>query len=238
MLLVIAYIGKSQQCIKTCVQEHRCGDKAIKHVLLPNQATATTTPLTHSQGSTTCLLSASLAKKSITSYQPPMLSQPNPMCVAIKDTPPPPPIGLSMHLRMWVPSKVSNKDCVTIAPQPPIVNFEDLPPAPKILSYQRATTDTRLNARQENCSALACHLVAYMKHLKFNTKAEVAELSSLYQDQHTLALKHHQSCQNGKHKSLPIVRGRAHHHLAKFCKHAQMKDDSKPQEWTVWHMQL
>jgi hypothetical protein len=125
---------------------------------------------------------------------------------------------------------VSNKDCVTIAPQPPIVNFEDLPPAPKILSYQRATTDTRLNARQENCSALACHLVAYMKHLKFNTKAEVAELSSLYQDQHTLALKHHQSCQNGKHKSLPIVRGRAHHHLAKFCKHAQMKDDSKPQE--------
>jgi hypothetical protein len=97
------------------------------------------------------------------------------MCVVIKDAPPLPPIGLTIHLRNQTPSDVSDTTPITIAQQPPIVHFENLPPTPKISFYARATTINHLNAQQENCSALTFHLFAQVKHLRFNTKAEVAE---------------------------------------------------------------
>jgi hypothetical protein len=72
---------------------------------------------------------------------------------------------------------VSNLDHPVVAtPQPPIVNFDDLPTTPEIPFYARAIIATpNLDARQDNCSALACHLFAHVKNLEFNTKAEVAE---------------------------------------------------------------
>jgi hypothetical protein len=36
-------------------------------------------------------------------------------------------------------------------------------------------TRHRLDAKQENCSALACYLFAHAKNIKFKTKAEIAE---------------------------------------------------------------
>jgi hypothetical protein len=111
--------------------------------------------------------------QSIASYQD--LPQTNPMCVVIKDAPPLPPIGLTMYLRNRTASDVSNIDPVTIVQQPSIVHFEILPPTLKIPFYARATTINHLNTQQENCSALAHHLFAHVKHLRFDTKAEVAE---------------------------------------------------------------
>ncbi len=134
----------------------------------------TTPPLAHSQGSSTCSLAMSLTmqQQSETSYQDPLLSQlPNGMCIIIENTAPPqPPISLTITR---VPSDVRNIDQLPIAPQPPIVNFGDLPPTPKIPFYTRTTTT--LNAQQDNCSALARHHFAHVKNLRFNTKAEVAK---------------------------------------------------------------
>jgi hypothetical protein len=72
---------------------------------------------------------------------------------------------------------VSNLDHpVVTTPQPPIVNFDDIPTIPKIPFYSRAIIATpNLNARQDSCSAFACHLFAHVKNLDFNTKVEVAE---------------------------------------------------------------
>jgi hypothetical protein len=103
------------------------------------------------------------------------LPQTNPMCVGIEGAPPLPPIGLTMHLRTQMPSDVSNINPVTTAQQPPIVHFKNLPPTPEIPFYTRATTINHLDTQQENCSALARHLFIHVKHLRFNTKAEVAE---------------------------------------------------------------
>jgi hypothetical protein len=97
------------------------------------------------------------------------------MCVVIKSAPLLSPIGLTIHLPTQTPSDVSNIDPVTVVPQPPIIHFEDLPLTPEIPFYARATTINHLNIQQENCSALAHHLFAHVKHLRFNTKAEVAE---------------------------------------------------------------
>jgi hypothetical protein len=97
------------------------------------------------------------------------------MCVVIKDAPPLPPIGLNMHLHTQTLSDVSNIDPVTVMQQPPIVHFENLPPTPEIPFYARATTINHLYAQQENCSALACHLFTHVKHLRIDTKTEVAE---------------------------------------------------------------
>jgi hypothetical protein len=97
------------------------------------------------------------------------------MCVVIKDAPPLPPISLTMHLCTQAPSDASNIDPVTVAPQPLIIHFENLPPTPEIPFYTRTTTINKLNTQQENCSALARHLFAQVKHLLFNTKAEVTE---------------------------------------------------------------
>jgi hypothetical protein len=144
-----------------------------KSILLPN-CSATTPPLAHLQGSSTCSSTMSLTtqQQSETSYQDPLLSQlANGMCIIINDAvPPQPPIGLTITRTL---SDVSNIDQLPVAPQPPIVNFGDLPPTPKIPFYTRATTT--LDAQQDNCSALACHLFAYVKNLRFNTKAEVAK---------------------------------------------------------------
>jgi hypothetical protein len=141
-----------------------------KHILLPNQTT-TTPPPTQSQGSTNCSSTISLAAQSRTSYKE--LPQTNPMCVVIKDAPPLPPIELTLRTR--TPSDVSNIHPITVVPQPPIVHFKNLPPAPKTPFYARATTTNQLDAQQENCSAFACHLFAHVKHIPFKTKAEVAE---------------------------------------------------------------
>ncbi len=105
------------------------------------------------------------------SYQD--LPQTNPMCAVIKNAPLLSPIGLTMHLRTQAPSGVSNINPITITPQPPIIHFEDLPPTPELPFYASATTINHLNAQQENCSALTRHLFAHVKHLRFNTKAEV-----------------------------------------------------------------
>ncbi len=107
-----------------------------------------------------------------TSYKDPLLSQlANRMCIIIDDaTPPQPPIGLTITR---APSDVSNIDQLAIAPQPPIVNYGDLPPTPEIPFYTRATTN--LDTQQDNCSALAHHLFAHVKNLRFDTKAEVAK---------------------------------------------------------------
>jgi hypothetical protein len=106
------------------------------------------------------------------------LSQPNMMCVVIKDVhPPPPPIGLNEHLCTRAPSDVSNLDHpVVTTPQPPTVNFDNIPATPKISFYvQVIITTPNLDAQQDNCSALACHLFNHLKKFEFNTKAEVAE---------------------------------------------------------------
>jgi hypothetical protein len=100
------------------------------------------------------------------------------MCVDIEDVhPPPPPIGLNMSLRTRAPSDVSNLNHhVATIPQLPSTNFDDLPTTPKIPFYAPAIIATpNLDAQQDNCSALACHLFAHVKNLQFNTKAEVAE---------------------------------------------------------------
>ncbi len=138
------YIGKSQRYIKMRIQEHigEVTNLYIKHILLSNQTTTTTTS-TQLQGSTNRSSTMSLAMQSITSYQD--LPQTNPMCVVIKNVPPLPPINLTMHLRTWTPSDVSNIDPVTVVQQPPIVHFENLPPTPKIPFYTRATTINHLN---------------------------------------------------------------------------------------------
>jgi hypothetical protein len=145
-----------------------------KNILLPNRD-ATTPPLTHLHGTTTCSSTVSLAMLSNTS--PLELSQPNMMCVVIKDVhpPPPPTIGLNMQLRTRVPSEVSNLDhLVVTTPQPPIVNFDVLPAYPKIPFYTGVIIATpNLNTQQDNCSTLVCHLFAHVKNLEFNTKAEV-----------------------------------------------------------------
>jgi hypothetical protein len=141
-----------------------------KHILLLNR-TATTPPPTQSQGSTNCSLTMSLAMQSRTNYQE--LPQTNQICVVIKDAPPLPPIGLTLLTR--TPSDMSNIDPVTIAPQPPIVHFENLPPTPKTPFYARATRTNQLDAQQKNCSALARHLFSHVKNIWFDTKAEVAE---------------------------------------------------------------
>jgi hypothetical protein len=109
---------------------------------------------------------------------PPMLSQPNMMCVVIKDIhPPPPPIGLNMHLCTRALSDVSNLGHhVATTPQLPIVNLDDLPTTPENPFYACAIIATpNLNAQQDNCSALACHLFAHVKNLEINTIAEDAE---------------------------------------------------------------
>jgi hypothetical protein len=102
-------------------------------------------------------------------------AQTNPMCVVIEDVPPSSPTGLTMLLHTQTPSNMSDIDPVTIAPQPPIVHFENLPPTPETPNYARATTTNQLDTKQENFSALSHHLFAHVKHLRFNTKAEVAE---------------------------------------------------------------
>jgi hypothetical protein len=89
------------------------------------------------------------------------------MCVVIKDDPPLPPIKPSIELTLCtqMPSDVSGIDPTTVAPQPPIIHFENLPPTPETPFYARATTTNQLDAQQENCSALACHLFAHVKHI-------------------------------------------------------------------------
>ncbi len=166
------YIGKSQQYIKTSIQEHIGEVRKLynKHILLPNQTT-TTPPPTQLQGSTNCSSTISITTQSRTSYQE--LPQTNPMCVVIKDVPPLPPIELTLCTQM--PSDVSNIDPITVAPQPPIVHFENLPPTPETPFYARATTTNQLDAQQENCSAFARHLFVHVKRIWFKTKAEVAE---------------------------------------------------------------
>ncbi len=59
-----------------------------------------------------------------------------------------------------------------------------------------------------------------------------------HQGQHPLALKYHQPCQNGGHKSLYIMRSRAHDCWAKLCQCQQMKEDFESQEWSVRGIQL
>jgi hypothetical protein len=169
------YVGKSQQYIKTRIQEHIGEVTKLynKSILLPNRS-ATTPPLAHLQGSSTCSSTMSLAmqQQSETSYQDPLLSQlANGMCIIIDDAmPPQPPISLTITR---APSDVSDIDQLPVAPQPPIVNFGDLLPTPEIPFYARATTN--LDAQQDNCSALACQLFAHVKNLWFNTKAEVTK---------------------------------------------------------------
>ncbi len=144
-----------------------------KSILLPNRS-KTTPPLAHLQGSSTCSSTMSLAtqQQSETSYQDPLLFQlTDGMCIIIDDTAPPqPPIGLTITR---APSDVNNIDQLPVAPQPPIVNFGDLPPPPEISFYARATTT--LDAQQHNCSAPACHLFAHVKNLRLDTKAEIAK---------------------------------------------------------------
>ncbi len=169
------YVGKSQQYIKTCIQE-RIGEVTKlynKSILLPNRST-TTPPLAHLQGSSTCSSTMSLAtqQQSETSYQDPLLSQlTNGMCIIIDDAAPPqPPISLTITR---APSDVSDINQLPVTPQTPFINFGDLSPTPEIPFYARATTN--LDAQQDNCSALACQLFAHVKNLWFNTKAEVAK---------------------------------------------------------------
>ncbi len=85
------------------------------------------------------------------------------MCVVIKDAPPLPPIELT--LRTWTPSDVSNFNPIAVAPQPPIVHFENLPPTPKTPFYARATTTNKLDAQKENCSANLSHLERYRTNI-------------------------------------------------------------------------
>jgi hypothetical protein len=72
---------------------------------------------------------------------------------------------------------VSNLDHPEVTtPQLAFVNLDDIPATPKIPFYARAIIATpNLDARQDNCSALACHLFAHVKNLEFNTKAEFSE---------------------------------------------------------------
>jgi hypothetical protein len=57
-----------------------------------------------------------------------------------------------------MPSDVSNIDHITVAPQPPIIHFENLPTTPKTPFYARATTTNQLDAQQEE-------LFAHVKHI-------------------------------------------------------------------------
>ncbi len=101
-----------------CIQEHIGEMKKLynKSILLPNRS-ATTPPLAHLQGSSTCSLIMSLAtqQQSETSYQDPLLSQlANGMCNIIDNvTPPQPPIGLTITR---APSDVSDINQAPIAP--------------------------------------------------------------------------------------------------------------------------
>ncbi len=170
------YMGKPHQYIKTRVQEHIGEVTKLYHksILLPNRTT-TIPPLTHSQNSSTCSSTMSLAtqQQSETSYQDPIFSQlAYKMCIIIDNTTPPQTlIGLTITR---APTDVSDINQLPVASQPPIVNFgQDLPTTPEIPFYTRATTT--LNAQQDNCSALARHLFAHVKNFQFETKAEIAK---------------------------------------------------------------
>jgi hypothetical protein len=96
-----------------------------------------------------------------TSYKDPNLSQlAQGLCVPINTMPTHPPIALTITR---APSNVSNIS-PTNAPPLPIVHFGETP--------QTTATSKR---KQENCSALAPHLFAHVRNLRFDTKAEVAE---------------------------------------------------------------
>ena len=70
------------------------------------------------------------------------------------------PIGLTITRAS---SDVSNIG-PTNAPPPPIIHFPEIP-----------QTTAPFGRQQDNCSALACHLFAHAKNLRFDTKAEVAK---------------------------------------------------------------
>ena len=135
---------------------------SIKCILLPNHTAMRSTPhsalsqgsSTRSSSTTTSLATHSMSETE-TSYKDLILSQlAHRFCVPINAAPTHPPITLTITR---APSNVSNID-PTDAPPPPIVHFGKTP----------KTTATS-KRQQENCSALAHHLFAHLKNLRFDT---------------------------------------------------------------------
>ena len=85
------------------------------------------------------------------------------MCVVIDPPPSPSSQGPATRLRSTQSTGGSTADPQIALGHPPDVNF-DISPQVK----------TQRPGQQENCSALARHLFAHVRHLRFGSKAEVA----------------------------------------------------------------
>ncbi len=181
------YIGKSQRYIKTQVQEHigEVSKLYAKYILWANQLQKTThSSLTQQSTSTTQsgFFSLAMQEENLTIYKPPSSFPPH--CVLINNTHQPQPTGLRMQVCNCTQSNVSS-----------ISNrLANLPPFHKLLSNETTSCTSRSTTsatpteappppkpppnhvpKQKHCSALAWHLFSYAKHLKFNTKAKVAD---------------------------------------------------------------
>jgi hypothetical protein len=159
-----------------CIQEHIGEVMKLyhKHVLLPNRATHILPQIAHLQSSSTRSSNHSLMPSHTTQSNASYASsqQANRLCVMIKDAHPPPPFSLTITRAQ---SDVSKLDKIEVAPHPPIVQLKTVPPTPETLFYTRTIANSNLNTRQDNSSALACHLFAHDKNAQFETKAKVVE---------------------------------------------------------------
>jgi hypothetical protein len=157
------YIGKSQRYTKTRIQEHigevtKLYDKLVSS---HNRATHPPPQLPNSQAS---LRSSDSSLATQDSAEPLESSQSPPvMCVVIDPPPSPSPQGPATRLRSTQSTGSSTDDLQIALGHPPDVNFVISP-----------RLRTQRHSQQENCSTLARHLFAHVRHLRFCSKVEVA----------------------------------------------------------------
>ncbi len=83
-----------------------------------------------------------------------------------------PSTGTDMHLQSQMPPDAGSIDDTTAKEPPPTMTF-GLPPNINLAAEADTATRQR-TTKQDNCSALACHLYSHVCHLHFCTRADVA----------------------------------------------------------------
>ncbi len=171
------YIRKSQQYIKTRIQEHIGEVMKLydKYILCPNQNAMPPHPTSQATQTTRSSGVVSLATQDLDDLPEPLQSPLT--CIIIKDVPSPPPephptLSLRSRLQPSVNESTINEPANDGPPQR--ISIVDNPPVANTTTTNNPEAWHQPDVRWENCSALACHLFAHVKNIKFDTKAEVA----------------------------------------------------------------
>jgi len=174
------YIGKSQRYVKTRVQEH-IGEVTklySKYILPSNRSNQSTRSLSSTQttdNQSTALISLGSQWPSLPAQPPAPITSP-PLCVIIDDAAPTTaPRTLTMRLRSRVNSDLTESIDGASANDDSTIQVSLPDPPPDESPPPTQASPIIIDPRQDNCSALARHLLSHVKDLQFNTKAEVAD---------------------------------------------------------------